>query len=351
MKRRIELDWVRAVSMLGVVMIHASAPFIFRDSRFMLLGVTPALFCNQATRVAVPLFFLLSGLGLGLGGKPVKLPGFWLKRLWRVGVPYLLWSLFYFLLDRRFQLGLLMEGRTLRELGWLLLLGGAASHLWFIPALLQLYILYPLLRRLMDRQPVVTLSAGLALTLFATLIIVVPLPLTGWWRPHLWRMFPIWIFYFLLGMALTGERLERLSSISRARAPLLIALGIAAALVYVWDAARSGNLDAIKIPLFLYTPIAFAALVAAWKYLERPAWAEKAVLFLAEGSMTVYFSHVFFLRYLRRIPLLTENALGMLGLFVADALLSLALAAFWLWGKRLLRHARRKETGTPQHPD
>ena len=126
MKRRIELDWVRAVSMLGVVMIHASAPFIFRDSRFMLLGVTPALFCNQATRVAVPLFFLLSGLGLGLGGKPVKLPGFWLKRLWRVGVPYLLWSLFYFLLDRRFQLGLLLEERNLRELGWLLLLGGAA---------------------------------------------------------------------------------------------------------------------------------------------------------------------------------------------------------------------------------
>ena len=60
MKRRIELDWVRAAAMLGVVMIHASAAFVSRDSRLSLLGITPALFLNQASRAAVPLFFLLS---------------------------------------------------------------------------------------------------------------------------------------------------------------------------------------------------------------------------------------------------------------------------------------------------
>ena len=36
--RRTELDWIRAVSMLGVVMIHASSGFIFRDSRISLGG-------------------------------------------------------------------------------------------------------------------------------------------------------------------------------------------------------------------------------------------------------------------------------------------------------------------------
>lgn len=38
MQHRSELDWVRAISMLGVVMIHASAGFIFRNSRISLMG-------------------------------------------------------------------------------------------------------------------------------------------------------------------------------------------------------------------------------------------------------------------------------------------------------------------------
>lgn len=338
MKRRIELDWVRAVSMLGVVMIHASAPFVFRESRLAILGVTPALFCNQAARAAVPLFFLLSGLVLGLGGKPVKLPGFWLKRLWKVGLPYLLWSLLYFLSYRDYRLRLLLEPASLRELGRLLLVGGAASHLWFIPVLLQLYLLYPLLRLCMDRKPRLTLWAGLVLSLLSTLVILVPLPVMGWWRPRLWRLFPTWIFYFLLGMALAGEnRLDKLSSISGDHALFAILLGIAAALVCVWDAARSGNLDAIKLSLLLCTPLALAALLALWKYLARLPWAENVVRFLAGGSMTVYFSHVFFLDELRRIPFLMENALGMLLTFLADVLLSLALAAVWSLGKRSLR--------------
>ena len=98
MKQRLsEPDWIRAASMLGVVLLHASSTFAAADSRFRVAGVTPALLCNQAVRFAVPLFFLLSGLSLGLSGKPVKLPGFWLRRLRRTALPYVLWTLFYLL--------------------------------------------------------------------------------------------------------------------------------------------------------------------------------------------------------------------------------------------------------------
>ena len=327
MQYRSELDWVRAISMLGVVMIHASAGFIFRNSRISLMGITPALFCNQAARVAVPLFFLLSGLSLGLSGKTVKLPDFWLRRLWKIGMPYVLWSLFYFLLERSFQLGLLLERKSLRELGWLLLLGGAAAHLWFVPALLQLYLLYPLLRWMTDRWPGLTLLLSFLLTLFATLVITVPLPFTGWWRPHLWRMFPVWLFYFVLGMVLRGGALDRLMDFCRKHTAMLVAAGLAASLLYVWDACRSGNLDAIKAPLFLFTPLCLASLLALWTWVRQLLRAECAVRLLADGSMTVYFSHVLFLRYLRRIPWLTGNLFGMLGLFLGTALLSVSFAA------------------------
>ena len=269
----------------------------------------------------------------------MRLPGFWLRRLRRTALPYVLWSLFYFLLDRGFQVSLLLEPDTLRELGRLLLLGGCASHLWFIPALLQLYLLYPLLRRLMDRRPVLTLGAGLLLTLAATLVILGILPLTGWWRPHLWRMFPTWVFYFLLGMALTWPRLERLTAFCGRRALPLLLLGLGAAWAYAWDAARSGNLDSIKLPLLLYTPLSLAVLLALWTYLRRIPGAGRAVGLLAETSMTVYFSHVFFLLLLRRVPALTANFPGMLGLFCLDAALSLGLALAFSRVSGLIRRA------------
>ena len=292
----------------------------------------------------MPLFFLLSGLSLGLRDGPVELPGFWLRRLRKTGLPYVLWTLFYFLLDRGFRLGWITDPAALGELGRDLFLGGAASHLWFIPALLQLYLLYPLLRYLMKRWPRTTLGAGLALTLFSTLIIYVPLPLTGWWRPHLWRMFPVWVFYFLLGMALTKPRLERLADFCGRFAPQLLVLGLAAACVYAWDAARSGNLDSIRPQLLLYTPVCLAFLLAVWTYLKQLPGMEKASDLLAETSMTVYFIHLFFLRLLRRVPLLTANAIGMLGLFAATLVLSLGAA---LVLSRLFRLIRRPGGTSP----
>ena len=327
MTRRSELDWVRSAAMLSVLLIHVSSTFVSRPSQLSLLGVTPAFFCNQAARFAVPLFFMLSGLSLGLSRRPVKLPDFWLRRLRRVGLPYLLWTVFYFLLNRGFRLSL--EPGLLRALGRDLLLGSASSHLWFISTLLQLYLLYPLLRLLQARFPRLTLGFGLLLSLFCTLIIYVPLPLRGWWRPYLWLLFPTWLGFFLLGMALGEERLRRLTDFCFRRRTLLLLLGLAAALLYAWDARRSGNLDSIKPQLFVYAPLCFAALCAAWPALKRLPGAEKAAAFLAARSMGVYFCHVFLLTLLRRVSFLTANTAGMLLLFAATLLLSLALVFLW----------------------
>ena len=327
MGRRSELDWVRAVSITAVLMIHASANFAARPSSLALLGVTPAFFCNQAARFGVPMFFLLSGLSLGLSPRRVTLPDFWLRRLRRVGLPYLGWTLFYFLVALWHGQGAGSVPGVLRLLGRDLLLGGAASHLWFIPPLLELYLLYPLLRFLYERAPRLTLCAGFLISLVCTLIVDIPLPLGGWWRPHLWRMFPTWLFYFLLGMALAPERLDALEAFCERHAPLFLALGSAGAFLYCLEGALRGRPDSVKPLLFLYTPLVLAALLALWKRLRRLSPAERAVSFAAKHGLTVYFVHVFLLELLRRFALFQRSALGMLGLFAADALLSFALAA------------------------
>ncbi|MBR4702566.1 MAG: acyltransferase [Oscillospiraceae bacterium] len=324
MKRHMGLDLARAFGMLAVVLIHASSTFTLQPSRLSLWGVTPALLCNQAARFAVPLFFLLSGLCLGLGRGKLKLPDFWLGRLRRVGLPYLIWTLFYFFWNHRGPAFF----PSLGELGGALLWGSADSHLWFIAVLLQLYLLYPLLRLCMDRLEGLTLAVSFLLSLFCTLVIYVPLPLSGWWRPQLWRLFPTWLFYFVLGMAVTPERLEKLTAFAERRALPLALLTLASCLVYAWDAGNSGDPDSIKPQLFLFTPLVFAALLGSRKWLRKLPATERAVAFLSEKSMTVYFSHVFFLGCLRRLPLLMGNALGMLALFAGTVLSSLLFA--WL---------------------
>lgn len=108
LERRADVDWARTASMLGVIFLHASSGFVSRASRFDLLGMTPALLCNQAVRFSVPVFFLLSGLGLGLSRREVGLPGFWLRRFRRSVLPYVLWSAFYFLQSSQFRFSVLV---------------------------------------------------------------------------------------------------------------------------------------------------------------------------------------------------------------------------------------------------
>ncbi len=338
------LDWVRTVSAFGVILLHCSSLFVARPSRWAVLGVTPALLCNQAVRFSVPVFFLLSGLSLGLGGKPPKLPQFWLRRLWRVGVPYVLWSGFYFLLDRRLDLRVFMDADALRVFGRFLLTGGAASHLWFIPVLLQLYLLYPGLMWLRQRAPALMLSASFLISLTCTLLLLLPSPLTPWWRARLWRWFPTWLFYFVLGMALTRSRLESIAAFAgKHPVPLLLAAA-AASLLYSWDAGRSGNLDSIKPQLFLYGPLCFLAAFASWDRLSRLPALARFSSFAARHSMAIFFSHICFLRLLRQQSFFNRNALTMLLTFAAVSALALLIAALSGLAGDLLKRVRTKQT-------
>lgn len=338
MDRHEDLDWVRTASAVSVVLLHVSSVFVARDSRLTFLGVSPALLCNQITRFAVPVFFLLSGLGLGLSNRPLKLPGFWLHRLRKIAIPYVLWTLFYLVLEKRSELAGMPLLPALGNVGRSLLTGNAESHLWFLPALVQLYLLYPGLKWLMRRAPWWTLAASFLVSGYCTLAVYVPLPVHGWLWARIWRLFPTWLFYFVLGMALTEERLEKLRLFLRKYAPLLILAGLVLALVYAWDSRRCGNLDSIKPQLFIYAPVCFLALMASWNLLKRSRTLAAFSAFTARHAMTVYFAHIFFLQLLRRIPFMNRNLLTMLLTFLLTLALCLLTAlapeAYTRWRKK-----------------
>lgn len=339
-----ELDFLRCLAMLGVLTIHVTSTFLDAESRASLLGMNPAFLLNQAARFAVPVFVLLSGWSLGLEGRPASWAAFWRKKARRFLPPFLLWSLLYAFSEAGYDPAAFL--RQFRDGWWcvrILLLGQAAPHLYYIPLLFQFYLLSPLLLRRVRKSPGWTLGCAFFSTLLLTgwhmleTLGLLPLP----YPPYLWMSAPLWLFYFVLGLWLARIPPERLRAAAARSLAALAPLTAAFALLYCLGSVRLGVTDSLRPALLLYAPLVLCAGMALWQRLGRRNVAVRAVDFLAPCSMDFYFSHVLALTWLRRVPLLQSGTWGMLLLWLATFLSSLALASgLGMLRRRISQHIR-----------
>ncbi|RMD82621.1 MAG: acyltransferase [Candidatus Dadabacteria bacterium] len=144
-KRLPEIDALRGAAIVAVVGLHSSWFFLRRVPPRTLCGEILALL-HMLTGFAVPLFVALSAFGLTRRYPPTA--GFFggygqllAWRIWRLLPAYVLWSLVS-ALSRRSSVW--PPSRLLA----LLLTGSADIHLYFIPLIFELYLLWPLVRRL-----------------------------------------------------------------------------------------------------------------------------------------------------------------------------------------------------------
>jgi len=141
--RNIRYDLVRSIAIILIIFTHAMG---------MVTGVAPAgwspvrveyAFLKTLISPGVHLFFLLSGALLLGKEEPVWL--FYRKRLRRILIPFLLWSVVLYVLT-----GLKTPGfdwkHCLPDFGLKLLTNGIHGTYWFIYAILGLYLITPLLR-------------------------------------------------------------------------------------------------------------------------------------------------------------------------------------------------------------
>jgi surface polysaccharide O-acyltransferase-like enzyme len=217
--RNAYIDTLRGGSIVGVVCIHFAGSFVTTDtfawSRSFYLGLT----LNQVFIFAVPLFIFLSGLLAGASKKNVSLGDYYHSRFWRIGFPYLVASVAsFFLLNHYTEWQ--AQPDIFARLGWLgerVFFYGVEPTLYFIPLIIQLYVLQPALKALPDwlHRLVPALSperfavilAGLLLVLHVTLGLLCfrsTLSYYVWGRPNCL----FWMFYFFAGLhfrSLTGR--------------------------------------------------------------------------------------------------------------------------------------------------
>lgn len=240
-RRLPELSRLNVLFCLLVVWIHVSSQAVSSLDRgswqFALVYIPQRL-----AFVAVPGFFLLSGLKLTLprpDGAPFRLIPYWTRRVRTILVPYLIAVTVYYLNFVRMHYF---------PFDWKDLLGYAvrgdlSSPFYFVVTLVQFTLLVPVFRWLAERwSPVILLPFALVLTLISSLSLQAVLQFID---PQITfrygdRVFTSYLVYYLAGCCI-GRRYDDFLRLLRENAPLLAVLFVCFAL---WDGATSWALMA-----------------------------------------------------------------------------------------------------------
>jgi len=170
---------------LFVVMIHlTSAPVVALTKGSFVHMVIFAV--NKLLCFCVPAFIFLSGFKLysGYGDKKIDLKRFFIGRVKKIILPYLVSVLVYFIYFYS------KKWVALSELPQYIFLGTLVAHFYYIIIAVQLYILFPLLKKL-TKYPIVLLVLSLAITVCCHEL---------FYFKYSDRFFGTYIFYFVFGM-------------------------------------------------------------------------------------------------------------------------------------------------------
>lgn len=153
-KRIIEMDMARGIATLAVMTIHISAVTLIDlcgDGNVPVIS----LLLNLGARFAVPTFILLSGMGLELSYKPEV--GYWAymkHRMSKIAPVYILWSVIYSLFyDDNSGTFMIKHSLKFRNIVFDLFTGNGCYHLYFIPLIVLLYLMFPLIRNTIKSWP------------------------------------------------------------------------------------------------------------------------------------------------------------------------------------------------------
>lgn len=295
MKQRLrEMDFIRAAVALCIIAIHVTAGYVSASRT--------AYFLNQLVRFAVPVFILISGLLLyasdtGCKGVSGYFAFLW-RRLKKVFIPYLLWSMIYILYSVKDDLGSVWsdQGAFLLGSAKKLLYGSAHAHLYFVVIILQLYLLYPFLSRLMKLRPRLVLALSFLLTLFyQTGVYLYLMGLIQFPAPILpnYIFFPTWIFFFVFGMHFAAN-LKAWKNKLQGRLLPVCGVWAASLVLLLADSRLTGTFSSsMKPSIMLYCLTSFLLMYSFFLPLrDRPHPVLKALEWLSVQSYMIYLCHL-----------------------------------------------------------
>lgn len=142
-------DILRIFATIEVVVLHTAAPAVYRFNDLRADWWWTADIIDSSVRSCVPLFFMLSGFFILGNSKKETTKAFLIKRAQKVLIPFFVWSLVY----TAWLIYNYNQPLTFAELAAKALYSPAFYHLWFLYAIIGLYLLTPVLRVYLRNAP------------------------------------------------------------------------------------------------------------------------------------------------------------------------------------------------------
>ncbi|MGF6887185.1 peptidoglycan/LPS O-acetylase OafA/YrhL [Nocardia sp. GAS34] len=312
-------------------------------------------------------FFALTGFVLiyQYGQRPLDTRAFWRKRFPLVGIPYLAWSVLYWVYS---IVAGLHPGESMKSALWRLVFetatGGAWYQLYFLLVTMQVYLLFPLILKLLratrgHHRWVLAVSATLQVG--ALYLMVHPPVETG--RPagiwnHLFATVLPYQFYVVLGAA-AAWHIESVTAAIRRFGPLLLGGGLLATvvseLIYFRQLRELAPWQASNV-FMLHLLVCYTLIIAA-QYTLSSWWAAhrredhataRIVKWGSDRSFGVFLVHPLALQILAPVIPDLQSAFGLLWgtVVLYICVLTMAIAAtevlrripgsLWLTGRPML---------------
>lgn len=287
------VDALRAISILAVVLIHTTTR-VLEKSGYNLHDFQFTLFLNQASRFAVPLFFLISGFVLELNHHlNVSYWRYFKKRVNRVFVPYVFWSAIYYLFIFRTNPDGFLKS---------LVTGSASYQLYFIPSLLIFYTIFPVLHKFYKYLTNIWVLA--VLCILEILVLYVEYHVKNISAPYPVSVFIFNYYIFLIGMTVSHNREQIMVFLNKIKY-ILAFLSVTLAGYIFWQGKtgyyRTYNIDAFysnwRPSVFTYTLILAGVL---FYFFNKYDIGRKYFIKLSKLSFFVFFAHVAILESLWR---------------------------------------------------
>lgn len=174
MRKNINIELVRVISIFGVILIHIFAELVFRNY----YNTYQCLIFQTIFKFSVPCFMIMTGY---LFKKRDNYKEFWKKNLFRIIIPIILFSIFYDIFSE-----FLMNKRTFNEvisnininydffkrIFFKDVLQTKSFHFWYMYDLLKIYLFYPLLQMICFNKDSKKIVKYLIILLFITEIIL-----------------------------------------------------------------------------------------------------------------------------------------------------------------------------------
>ncbi len=138
------VDLVRIMATFFVVLLHSAAPLLYKYNELSITNWWAGNIYDSMVRMCVPLFFMLSGYLLL--DKNENVATFFKKRISKVVVPLIAWSIIYILWKHYFEGSTSLSFYSFYSLA----LTPTYFHLWFLYAIIGLYLFIPILRVLIQ---------------------------------------------------------------------------------------------------------------------------------------------------------------------------------------------------------